>query len=148
RHPGAHRLLTVGEHLLVGTLSGKLLLYQGNRLRATVRAHTGAITGMAARGDHVYTTSADGTLRRWKMRGTPEEQTVDHGAPLLGLAVSGTGEVVTLGADRSIVAYDATLQPYRMLEHLQFSAALSSDGSELATAGPDGVSFWKFPPPR
>ena len=148
RHPGANRLLALGDDLLVGTLSGLLHVYREQRLVSTVRAHSGAIMGMAARGDYVYTVAADGVLRQWKIHGTPEEHSSQHTAPLLGLAVSNDAQTVALGADRSMLAFDTELQPYRMMDSLHYAAAISADGAHLATAGPDGVSVWPFPPPR
>ncbi len=89
--------------LAAGLANGHLVQWavgDGKELSQT-EAHTAPITALAsANHSRVYSSSQDGTVKAWEFDNESAVQTLEHGAPIIDLALSPDGtELVSIAAD-------------------------------------------------
>ncbi|MFT5457365.1 MAG: WD40 repeat protein, partial [Myxococcota bacterium] len=109
-HPGPIiGLCAAGDGWATASLDGTVGLWDPASTRlATLRGHTGGVTGVAMLGPaRLVSVGLDGTVRLWSMPGGELLQVLDLGGPLTGVAADGrhvavatrSGDVVTLALE-------------------------------------------------
>jgi len=137
--------------LASGDASGVVRLWrQGSNRESVLRGHTGAITGLAARGKGTMLISAslDGSLRAWDLVGDEESSPLaGHAGAALAVAFSPDCKIVaTGGSDAALKLWDVpALKDKTLRSHTNGvrGLAFSGDGLRLASGGLDGlVKLW------
>jgi WD40 repeat protein len=97
-------------HVAAGLSDGtiKLVKIADGKEAKSLAGHKGAVTGLAfvAKGDFLYSASADKTVQTWVMpAGTPKAK-FDHDAPIAALALSKDGLQVAVAGEKSVKVWN------------------------------------------
>jgi len=145
-------LSAAGELLAAGCEDGAIHVWDAREgaLCGTLRAHCGPVTALAYAGDRLLSAGADGALLAWDARTHARRQSMAHGGPVRGMAVSGDGArvaaVATAGGPLAVweVATGRRAWACSGVGGSPVGAiALDAGGSALAAGHADGaVRIW------
>ena len=135
-----------GKSLISGDRAGGLSVWdcQGHELQS-VSAHTGAITGIACRGNVVATSSEDGTVKFWDIiEGKELKSWHAHDGGVRSVAFTADGHILTSGRDHLVRLWDGGGNPVRQFEPLtDIAMQASSAGGKIIASDWNGlVRVW------
>jgi len=140
---GAVGFDTTGEHLAVGTESGRTDIYRtgGVTIERQLIGRGFVRSAVFSRGGVVATAGDDATVRIWTADG-PVQTFADHAAEVANAAFSPDGRLVVTASGEQVSIWDVVTGKRRSVFNADardvISALFSPDGRFIVTAGDDG----------
>lgn len=140
-----------GEAVAAGLGNGGLAVFgKRGEPRATFASHHGAVTGLCAQNQTLYSCAQDGRLIRHDV--PSGDRTVLFSAPgkwLSALCLAPSSELLAFAAGKSVILLPTAQSPawamdHQLTEHPSSVSGLafSPDGKRLAVSHYDGVTLW------
>jgi WD40 repeat protein len=135
--------LDVAAGLTDGTI--KIIKVADGKEAKSLAGHKGAVTGLAfaAKGDILYSGSADKTVQVWAMPAGTVKSKLDHDAPIAGLALSKDDLQLAVAGDKSVKVWntaDGKLAAAFATPAESRGIAFAPDKTRLAHAGADKLA--------
>ncbi len=109
--------------------------------------HGGAVRSLLVDGNVLYSASADGTVRAWNADSGAAIRTINHGAPVTGLAIAPQGKTIaSVGTDKNVKIWQgsngAALASLAGHTADPIDIRFNADATRLVSLANDGVVLW------